>query len=118
MKKNFLMLLVAAGLAMALAGCGKEKEKVPEWEYKVVRVEGVADGKYKAQYTEFDARTINVDEKALNKLGNDGWELVGTYTEVATTYPNFGKDEYVTGIRTNTHSRAIICIFKRLVPAK
>ncbi len=84
----------------------------------MVRVEGVADGKYKAQYTEFDARTINVDKKALNKLGNDGWELVGTYTEVATTYPNFGNDEYVTGIRTNTHSMAIICIFKRLVPAK
>ena len=115
MRKTILMLLVAVGLTMTLVGCGKEK--APEWEYKVLRVEGFAAGKYKADYPEFDSRIINVDEKTLNKLGSDGWELVGTYTEVATTYPNFGRSEYVTGIRTNTHSRAVICIFKRLAPA-
>lgn len=41
--------------------------------------------------------SITPDEKAVSALGDAGWEVVGTYLEMETAYPNFGKAEYVTG---------------------
>lgn len=50
----------------------------------------------------------------LNELGKEGWELVGMYTEVKTTYPNFGNEEYHTGIKTNTKTKSVTFVLKRL----
>ena len=49
----------------------------------------------------------------LNKMGKEGWELVSTYTETATAFPNFGNSDYVTGIRDNTRTSVVNFIFKR-----
>ena len=46
-------------------------------------------------------------------MGNDGWELVSTFTEVATAFPNFGNSEYVTGIRENVRTSVVNFVFKR-----
>lgn len=51
----------------------------------------------------------------LNRLGKEGWELVSTYTTVETKYPNFGNQDYVTGIRENTHTGKINFVLKRRV---
>jgi hypothetical protein len=49
----------------------------------------------------------------LNKMGQEGWELVNTYTEIATAFPNFGNSEYVTGLRENVRTSVINFVFKR-----
>ena len=46
-------------------------------------------------------------------MGKEGWELVSTYTEVATVFPNFGNSEYVTGIRENVRTNVVNFVFKR-----
>ena len=52
-------------------------------------------------------------EKTFNELGKEGWELVSTYTETATAFPNFGNSDYVTGIRDNTRTSVVNFVFKR-----
>lgn len=49
----------------------------------------------------------------LNKLGDEGWELVSTYTTIETKFPNFGNKKYVVGIRDNTRTEKICFVFKR-----
>ena len=46
-------------------------------------------------------------------MGKEGWELVSTYTETATAFPNFGNSDYVTGIRDNTRTSVVNFVFKR-----
>ena len=54
----------------------------------------------------------------LNKMGKEGWELVSTYTEIGTSFPNFGNSEYVTGLRTNTRTVVVNFVFKRISKQK
>ena len=79
------------------------------WEYKVVKVAG-KEAEVMADY----GSLVYGDQTAmLNKIGKDGWELVSTYTETATAFPNFGNSDYVTGIRDNTRTSVINFVFKR-----
>ena len=107
---KIVILFIAATV---LFGCAEKK-----YEYKVVKVEPDND---------FGAITMDVDPypnsfkdqtQMLNKMASQGWELVDTYTEIMTRFPNFGKEEYVTGIRTNTKTSAINFIFKRVIKEK
>lgn len=100
-------------MVVLFCGCAEKK-----YEYKVVKVE---------PDNEFGAITMDVDPypnsfkdqtQMLNKMASQGWELVDTYTEIMTRFPNFGKEEYVTGIRTNTKTSAINFIFKRVIKEK
>ena len=83
--KRVVLPAVALSVSLAVAwsvfgpAAAQEKKDVParpaaKWEYKVVRPEGdrraVAEGKMEA---------------ALNKLGEEGWECVGTVGEVTGT---------------------------------
>ena len=40
-------------------------------------------------------------------------ELVDVYTIEETVHPNFGNEEYVTGLRENTRTASINYVFKR-----
>jgi hypothetical protein len=52
------------------------------------------------------------------KMGKEGWELVSTYTEIGTSFPNFGNSEYVTGLRDNTRTCVVNFVFKRMSDGK
>ncbi|GEM_PF-622624 len=95
------LILVGCVIAM-LVSCNDNKH----WEYKVVEAVGIRIG---------DQRAIVFGDQTsmLNEMGRDGWELVSTYTEVETVFPNFGNSEYVTGIRDNHRTYAINFVFKR-----
>ena len=56
-----------------------------------------------------DAKRLTAD---LN-LFYGKWELVANITEIETVHPNFGKEDYVTGIQPNTRSKNVILIFRR-----
>lgn len=103
MKKS---LFISCLIAMLMVSCGTKEQT---WEYKVVKVAG-KDAEVMAKY----GPLVYGDQTAmLNKMGKDGWELVSTYTEVATAFPNFGNSEYVTGLRENVRTSVINFVFKR-----
>lgn len=91
---------------MVMVSCGPKKQT---WEYKVVKVAG-QDAEILADY---GSLVYGDQTTMLNKMGKDGWELVSTYTEIATAFPNFGNSEYVTGIRENVRTNVVNFVFKR-----
>lgn len=84
-----------------LASCGNTK-----WEYKVVSVSGESSSDY-------GPMVFGGETSILNEMGEEGWELVDTYTETSTAFPNFGNEQYVTGLRPNTRTSRINFVFKR-----
>lgn len=84
-----------------------------EWEYKTVQI---GESVYEDWINRNDVYSTSFPDPdpMLNQIGKEGWELVGVYTEVATSYPNFGSEEYHTGIKTNTRTRRVNFVFKRL----
>jgi len=101
MKKYLLFCCMVA----LLASCSKNTP----WEYKVVKVAG----KDAESLADFGPLVYGDQTAMLNKMGKDGWELVSTYTETATAFPNFGNSEYVTGLRDNTRTSVVNFVFKR-----
>lgn len=102
--KNLLILLVCG---LVLTACGEQK-----WEYKVMKVAG------QESVGDYAPMTYGDQSGMLTKMGNEGWELVSTYTEVNTAFPNFGNSDYVTGIRTNTRTTVLNFVFKRKASKK
>lgn len=78
------------------------------WEYEIIKVNDSSINWHKQSSPEFHDQT-----SMLNLMGSSGWELVSVYTEIATEFPNFGEDRYVTGIRSNTKTQVINFVFKR-----
>ena len=80
----------------------------PQWEYLQIKLNGKEEIEYSNKKFE-----NNIDE--LNYLGKEGWELVSTYPIVETVFPNFGNNNYHTGIKSNIRTTEIIYIFKRKI---
>ena len=99
-------LFICCLLASILVSCTTQTQS---WEYKVVKVAG----KDAARLADYGPLVYGDQTPMLNKMGEDGWELVNIYTEVATAFPNFGNSEYVTGIRENVRTSVINFVFKR-----
>ncbi len=105
MKKLALSLLMFVGVCISLSsltGCDKTKH----WEYRAYIVNGIDEG-------DFRSKTVFPDLEELNKLGEEGWELVSTYEKLETAHPNYGNEKYVTGLQANTRTGAVVFLFKR-----
>ena len=82
------------------------------WEYKVIEVNAGGNNDRIGSHA-LNVRTINIDKSELNRLGQEGWELVSSYLEMETAYPNFGDERYVTGLQPNIRPQKVVLIFKR-----
>ena len=98
MKKVYFIVL----LGLTLFSCTEK------WEYKIVTVKGTEQGTGKFLSNKFD-----VSDESLNLFGKDGWELVDTYTKTETVHPNFGNEQYVSGLQPNVRTEEINFVFKR-----
>jgi hypothetical protein len=83
----------------------------PKWEYKSLEFYG--SGGSRTGTAAMQASTILWPDAKITEMGEQGWELVGTYLETETAYPNFGNDDYVTGLRENIRPQKLVLIFKR-----
>ncbi len=102
MKKALCLLCVAA----LLSSCAEK-----EWEYKTVSIDSEPHNAY-------ETSKLYDPESMLNEWGKNGWELVSSYTEIRTSFPNFGDNQYVTGIRTNTATERVTFVLKREVGSR
>jgi len=100
--------LVIVCAALLLTACGNGgSSKIQRWEYKTVEIS--SNYSFNGAYPS----NLSLSEEDLDMLGEDGWELVGIYDVINTSYPNFGNSSYVTGIRTNTRTTSVQFVFKR-----
>lgn len=105
---SIIIFLLVVAMGFPLFSWLRPTEK---WEYAIEEFSGTAanrtgEGALKAE-------TIHIDGKKLDQGGKKGWELVGVFLEMETAFPNFGKDDYVTGIRENVRPQKAVLIFKR-----
>ncbi|MDE6234146.1 MAG: hypothetical protein K2M56_00165 [Muribaculaceae bacterium] len=107
--KRLFQILMAVTLAFIVVSCSKGEDKTKKWEYKfyVPNTYTISDYYQRGMLDE------NVVLAEINKLGEEGWELVDVYTKVETVHPNFGNEKYVTGIQPNTRTSRIVYVFKR-----
>lgn len=105
-------LLLIPVLAFLLTCCAKEENKPVQWEYRTVQIgQDVFQ-----EMDDIESMLPSVFENPtnrLNELGKDGWELVGMYSEISTSFPNFGDKQYHTGIKTNTKTQRVTFVLKR-----
>lgn len=82
------------------------------WEYQVVEYWGTVHDRVDADGAGYQ-NMIDPSEDDLRTLGQQGWELAGCYLEMETAFPNFGNEDYVTGIRDNIRPQRLVLIFRR-----
>lgn len=97
--RNFIFISI---VSLGLLSCSDK------WEYKLVVV------KAKEQdVAKFESNKFEVTDDALNLFGKDGWELVSVFEKTETVHPNFGNDQYVSGLQPNVRTAEIDFVFKR-----
>lgn len=115
-------IILFAAISLLLSACGN---KTPEWEYEVIQIKGSelpntcglgTEAQYleQSKFSPLNFPNASDIKTIIDNPGKEGWELVNVYTTVETVFPNFGNNEYVTGLRTNTRTSTINFVFKRL----
>jgi len=89
----------------------KSVAPVTEWEYCTITF--LSKDESRTGLGAMKATSIEYNNTEVSKLGAAGWELATSYLEMETAYPNFGKDEYVTGLQPNVRPQKLVLIFKR-----
>lgn len=105
-----LALIVTCSI-VAVACTSRSKNAEQPWEYKVVGV--FAEGHARTADQAGKPASVSPSEADLNALGRDGWEMVTSYLEMETAFPNFGDDKYVSGLQPNVRPQRVVFLFKR-----
>lgn len=103
-----IILLILLGLALPYLGALRP---VPKWEYKKVTFQ--SEGHERIGSGALKYSSIRIDEKLLDLMGKEGWEMVGSHLEMETAFPNFGKEDFVNGLQPNIRPQSLTILFKR-----
>src|SRR5437868_6331521 len=94
-KTKFMQkIFCVAILAIGLYSCTEK------WEYKIVSAKGTEQ----ERLGKFQSNQFDVSDTLLNLFGKAGWELVGVYEKTEKVHPNFGNEQYVSGIQPNVRT--------------
>jgi len=111
-----LLLLAVAAVGLAAYGLFRP---APKYAYKVVSVQAQfsqdpqASAYDKENAAKLVSTSVDIKDEQLAVLGQEGWELVGTFLEVETTHPNYGNSQYVTGLQANVRPQKAVLLFKK-----
>lgn len=100
--KTYYFIIAFICIPFVFTACNKEQK----WEYKVLTMYGNA-------YGEHSSRDFEEPTDTLNKLGQEGWEVVGVYTETETAYPDFGGRNLIIHYKENVRTLCVRYILKR-----
>ena len=104
----FLIGLLCVGIAIEAWSTFKPH---PKFEYKLISF--LAESNERTGSGALKYASVNVDQAQLQSLGGEGWELVDSFLEMETAFPNFGSSEYVTGLQPNVRPQRAVLLFKR-----
>jgi hypothetical protein len=109
---TFLIVLLLIGIG---APFWVFLKPTPKWDYQTVEIlaKTSSAASIDENYEKLAYKTVPDFSSRLESLGSQGWELVGTFLEHETSHPNFGKEDYVTGLQPNTRPQKLVMIFKR-----
>lgn len=91
-------------------------QPTPTWEYQTVEILAETSGTAALigeNYEKIAYKTVPGFSAELDSMGSEGWELVSSFLEHETSHPNFGKEDYVTGLQPNMRPQKLVLIFKR-----
>jgi len=85
-----------------------------EWEYTSFRVftAQVSDRNGSEAFKYSSINDAKLDD-ALKEAGLGGWQVVSVALEMETAWPNFGKEDYVTGLQPNIRPQSLLVILRR-----
>ena len=97
-----------AFIAGVWAGCTKfaPPSKPEPYEFKVLYQPAAAQDMKASQ-------GIQINEGDLNILGGSGWQLVASYVEEETVFPNLGDPKFITGVESNVRPKRVVLLFQR-----
>lgn len=105
---SIIIVLLLIGLGMPFLGALRP---TPKWEYTYRTF--LAGDNERTGTSAFKYSSINLNQAKLDEMGHAGWEMIGSYLEMETAFPNFGKEEYTTGLQPNIRPQSLIVLFKR-----
>jgi hypothetical protein len=107
-----VIALLCIGLCFPFLSFLKPDPPDPQWEYK--KLVFLTDKRHdRTGFGALSYSSIQLDESRLESMGSKGWELATSYLEMETAFPNFGKEDYVTGLQPNIRPQSLVLIFKR-----
>ena len=110
---NNASLIKISGVALLVALIVLAIFASRDWEYKVVTL---TSGLSRTGSEAFEISTLVPSDESLNAYGKDGWELVSTHIEMETAHPNYGNDDYGSGLQPNVRPQRLVMFLKRRVP--
>lgn len=90
-------------------------EQNVRYEYDIVSYSSEGNGRMGEEAMKFS--TITPGFADLDRRGAEGWEVVTSYLEMETAYPNFGNDKYVSGLQPNIRPQRLVVVFQRRLKA-
>jgi hypothetical protein len=115
-------LALIALIALQLAARGQAAQHAealhalllePRYEYKVLTV--AADVHDRTGSDALKPAGITLDDRELSKLGGQGWDVVASFLELETAYPNFGDAKYVTGLQPNVRPQRVVLVLRHRI---
>lgn len=109
-----ILILVLLLIGVILAGLSFFHIK-PRTQFEYKQISFLAGNNDRTGVGALKYASIKYEQSVLDKMGIEGWEMVGCYLEMETAFPNFGRDDLVTGIQPNIRPQCLVLIFKRQV---
>ncbi len=108
MQAAVIIALLAFGLAVPHIAALRPVQK---WEYK--KVIFTSEGYDRIGAGALKYSTIHIDDRLLDMMGSEGWEMTGSHLEMETAFPNLGNDGTLTGVQPNVRPQSLTLLFKR-----
>lgn len=102
--------LVLLSLGLLLAARNAFFMPATRWQYMTLTFPSEGHDRTGAEAMKFASITPNMQQ--LSSLGAQGWEVVASYLELETAFPNFGDDKFVTGLQPNVRPQRLVVILK------
>ena len=111
-KQLVLVFLIILGFVFYLKNGIVNNNQITKWEYTTLDFYP-QNNNDRIGESALGYNSVTCSKTSLNSMGEKGWELVSTYLETETSFPNLGDRNIVDGIRSNIRPQRVVCIFKR-----